>query len=289
MNEHVPIEMLARLAEGHADEPEAAEVREHLATCRACMAAYADAVRYRAAWIATPQEFHPERTATDGTTRDRRSTSQGFRQAALAAGMVIALGGVALLVGRGLLPKSDAEVVPTVIREALEAASANGLVLPGGEAAANLEVPVTRAGAPGRLRHLESQVEEEIRRYEAGDRSSDRTFLVVAGLLGLQELQAAQDYVEEGLERHPDDPRLLILAADIARRGSRLAQAEGHLRHALALEPKSRTASLDLALVLLDMERMDEARVRLGALSDGQSEIAARAREELDAMERAHP
>ena len=44
---HLEPEDLAVLAEGRVDTDELAGAREHLALCRICMTAYADAVRYR--------------------------------------------------------------------------------------------------------------------------------------------------------------------------------------------------------------------------------------------------
>jgi hypothetical protein len=38
-------------------EGEARTVRDHLAECRSCLAAYVDAVRYRAAWLIDPRAF----------------------------------------------------------------------------------------------------------------------------------------------------------------------------------------------------------------------------------------
>ncbi len=58
MNEkHLSEETLAAMAEGHGLGAEEQAAREHLARCRSCHAAYADAVRFRAQWLANPGRF----------------------------------------------------------------------------------------------------------------------------------------------------------------------------------------------------------------------------------------
>src|SRR5262245_46362235 len=60
VDEHIELSALAQLADGTLPEGEAQEAREHLGECRSCLAAYVDAVRYRAAWLADTQAFQLE-------------------------------------------------------------------------------------------------------------------------------------------------------------------------------------------------------------------------------------
>jgi putative zinc finger protein len=57
---HIELSTLAQCADGTLPEIEARTVREHLAECRSCLAAYVDAVRYRAAWLADSDAFRLE-------------------------------------------------------------------------------------------------------------------------------------------------------------------------------------------------------------------------------------
>src|SRR5262249_60568109 len=56
---HVSSEDIARLAEGTLPPEPAEVILAHLSRCRSCMAAYVEAVRYRAAWLAEPHAFKP--------------------------------------------------------------------------------------------------------------------------------------------------------------------------------------------------------------------------------------
>src|SRR5262249_10505830 len=70
---HIDLPVLAQCAEGALPEDAARSVRDHLAECRSCLAAYVDAVRYRAAWLADPQAFQLD--AEDRALLQRMSTA----------------------------------------------------------------------------------------------------------------------------------------------------------------------------------------------------------------------
>src|SRR5262249_20108791 len=63
MTTHVDLATLAELVDGTLPAAEVSRVRAHLGECRSCMAAYADAVRFRAAWLANPDAFRAEEEA----------------------------------------------------------------------------------------------------------------------------------------------------------------------------------------------------------------------------------
>ena len=58
-DDHLSPEEIARLAEGKAPAEATEALLGHLYRCRSCMAAYVEAVRYRAAWLAAPEAFKP--------------------------------------------------------------------------------------------------------------------------------------------------------------------------------------------------------------------------------------
>jgi tetratricopeptide (TPR) repeat protein len=288
-------EDLAALAEGRMAPAAAAPLERHLAECRSCMAAYTDAVRYRAGWLASPESFEPtpelvERGA--GMVRARRfpraavaEPGPGWRRLAIAgATLTVALG--LLFVARSDLPaRLGGPPLPQPIRLALEDLSGRGLVLPGGEAGAASTGPVLRSGQGPTDPALDAAVKEAKARYESGRWTRASVYPVAAGLHASGQMEAARDYVEQGLRSDPNDVRLLILRADIAYRASDMVRAEHCLRRALALRRDSPAAALDLGLVLADGNQREEAaRWFEQAADQGPPSIATRARRELAAL-----
>src|SRR5262249_59286493 len=101
LDDHVSAEDIARLAEGTLP-PETAEViLAHLSRCRSCMAAYVEAVRYRAAWLAEPDAFKPPPDVLErgralfrpetSVRRARARQALAARSPAAAASLVVAL------------------------------------------------------------------------------------------------------------------------------------------------------------------------------------------------------
>lgn len=260
------------------------------------MAAYTDAVRYRAGWLATPEAFEPtpgliERSLAIVGGRGpgrvplaRRGLS--WRRVAL-AGAALGLGLTVLIVVRSdLRTRAESPRLPSPIRLALEDLSGRGLVLPGGEAGAASAGPVLRSGVDQTGRELDAAVREAIARYEAGRRHGAHVYPVAAGLHCAGQTEAARNFVDEGLRSDSNDVRLLVLRADIAYRSSDLTLAERTLRKALAVQRESPAAALDLAIVLAELHRRDEAaRWFEESAKHGPAPIAARAQRELEALE----
>jgi len=284
---HLSPEDLAVLAEGADRDQAPRELLDHLARCRSCMAAYADVVRYRAGWLAFPKAF----TRAKGTVRGRRPGVHAPRalmqgRAALflaAAGFVVVfvLAG-AWLTGR-LAPRRPSDPIAALI----ERASAEGLVIPGGEAGASRQARTYRSG---------SVVDDEAGRalermraeHERAPREHRDVHTLVAGLLASGRVDLAGDYVEEGLARAPEDSRLLTLSAIVAHRTGNLSGAERRLRSALQASPGDATATLDLGIVLAEAGRTDEADSLLGEVirKVPDSPLADRSRRALSAMPR---
>lgn len=298
---------LSALVDGRLSALEAEPLRRHLAGCRSCMAAYADAVRYRAAWLATPQAFEPSRELVEagmavrakeparaGAAAPRslgRARPAGRRVAM--AGATLALAGATLALAAVVFYGVRAAAtwrapdppLPPPLRAALESVSGRGLVLPGGERGAAHRGPVLRAGPAAPRRSLEAAVRAEIERYERGRRDRATTYAVGAGLIALGQADAARDYVDEGLRRDPRDARLLVLRADLAYRASEMALAESCLRQSLRLRRDDPVATLDLGIVLAETGARDQAAMLLArAARRGAPPIAARATRELEAL-----
>jgi tetratricopeptide (TPR) repeat protein len=263
------------VAEGRADEAVAERVAAHLAECRSCMAAYADAVRYRSAWLAAPRAFTPSATMM----REGASVAEpGARRSRVHSQWLVPAVGIAVLVaavGFAVWRLQPSE--STVLRAALERESSRGLVLPGGERGADREPQVQRG--PAVDAELGAAVSHAAHRYEAGDRSAAVAYDVAAGYLLIRNLDAARDYAAEGLKAHPDDQSLAILAAVLAYRNSDLERAEGALRDVLRRSPNEPVATLDLAIVMGERGVHDEARALLEALiaHEPRSPLARRA------------
>lgn len=276
MSTHAEISTLAELADGTLPSEQAGDIRAHLAECRSCMAPYVDAVRYRAAWLADSDAFKPDRHVLELARMDRspereaaragvgsprsRAADRSFRwQPALAVAAVLMV--ALVLTGRGWFARSPSVgfALPPAVREATEWSSSRGLVLPGGERTADRVQPGLRSGQDVSSPALDREVRSSIADYERGPRRAVVGARLVASLLAVGEIDAARDYAREALEAHPDDVPLLVYAADAHYRSNDLASAEELLRRAVMRAPGDPIASLDLALVLRQQARDDEA------------------------------
>lgn len=281
--DHLGPEDLGLLAEGRLPPATREPAIRHLARCRACMAAYADAVRYRAAWLARPEEFLPADAppraapAAGAPGRFVRTTApRSSSWLALAAGVAVAL--VAWRGGwLGGSPRGDVRV-PAAIRAVLDRASTRDLILPG--ALPRAAGPRYRSGEPADDLDFRVVLGERMSAYERGDRGIENTYAVAAGQLAAGHLETARGLLREGLAAHPDAPRLRVLSAVLAYRENRLGDSEAQLIAARRLAPEDPVAAFDLALVLLESGRANEGRTMLERLlaSRPPAPIAERAR-----------
>jgi tetratricopeptide (TPR) repeat protein len=252
---HVPIEDLAMLAEGHPATP---EIVAHLSGCRTCMAAYADAVRYRGAWLAFPEQFGatpPPVEARDVRDPRKKSPFEIPAWFGATAMLAIAVGLFAL----GPWRPARSPVTPPAIQRLLVQASASGLVFPGGEAGAAGESPAYRAN-PRITEETGAALEAVRERVESGEKSIDPIYALAAGLIATGRIDLADDYVDEVRERAPQDARFIVLASMVSLQRGEPAQAESLLRHAKALAPRDATVALDLGLVLHETGGLSAAR-----------------------------
>jgi tetratricopeptide (TPR) repeat protein len=254
------------------------------------MAAYVDAVRYRAAWLADADAFRLEgdfrglaRASSGSAEAARSATPRGRSRRAFAVLVSAAL--LAAIVA-GLRPLGSAssmgfKLSPAVL-EASAQSSARGLVLPGAEAYADRVRPELRSGPSAGSLALDRELKAAIEVYERGSRDPAAGARVVAALLANGEIEAAGDYAREGLRLHPDAVPLLVFGADARYRANDLAGAEALLRRAADRAPRDPLVALDLGLVLRQLGRSDEARRALQRASGTHvAPLSARARREL--------
>ena len=287
---HIDPQDLAQYAEGTLPEEQARAIRDHLAECRSCMAAYVDAVRYRAAWLADSQSFRlddRDRDFIPGSATDQRPP-QGRTRRPAAWGRIALVGSVAVMVvigiqlmGRPGTPALGFRLDPATL-EATARSTARGLVLPGAQAHAADPSQDRRSGSDASSPELEAELRAAIQAYEAGSRDAMSSARVVAALLANGDVDAANDYGEEALRAHPDHVSLLVFVAAVKTRKNELPKAEQLLRHAIRQAPRDPLVALDLGLVLCQLGRGDESRKWLDrAAASNVPAVATRARREL--------
>ncbi len=287
---HADPSTLAQLAEGTLPEEEARALRAHLAECRSCLAAYADAVRYRAAWLANPDGFDLDDSdlemvrslEPDARSVRRRRTPRGSHSALAGALAVLAV----VLTWQGTRRESSQLHValdPATL-EATARASARGLVLPGAEPFANATPLERRAGPWGGSIDLDREIRTAVDRYERSPGDAEVAAQLLASLLANGEVESANEYAREALRAHPRAVPLLVFAAEARVRRGDLTGAEELLRRGADRAPHDPLLALDLGLVLRRLGRESDARVALQrAARASTAPIAARAKRELEA------
>lgn len=277
---HLSVEDLGVIAEGQAASPEAID---HLSRCRRCMAAYADAVRYRGAWLASPEDFRAQ-VSTKGSQTARAAIPRfPLEKGAWIGAAVLIVVGVSVAALQSRAPMRDHQRVPASIQALLEQESAVDLVFPGGEAGAAGQPPAYRADRPP-TEEAATSLENVRRRIEAGDRSPDGLYALSAGLIATGRLDLASDYLDEARRRRPQDHRFVVLAAIVAARRNEIVEAEHLLLQARHLEPRDPTVALNLGVVVERTQGLTAARPYLLEVIERapDSPLAPRARRMLD-------
>lgn len=289
MKRHLTAQEMAELVAGTITGERAATLRLHLAGCAGCAAAWAMAVRYRAAWLRRRRAWKPLSDVAAALARDSGPDPAPVRARAVLRRWVPAAGVAATIVVVGawvMFARSSAPTLgfqlPPAVRVGIESSSARELVLPGGERHADRPVTEMRSGGSPGSSGFARELDLLNSRYEAGDRSPDASARLVAALLAAGDLEAAGAYSREALRAHPRDARLLVLMADLKYRASDLAAAETYLRTASRIAPRDSIVGLDLALVLQERGNTREAREWFERVAaSGPAPLAERARQEL--------
>jgi tetratricopeptide (TPR) repeat protein len=260
---HLSREKIARFAGQCCPPAEAREIYAHLIGCRACSRAYAARVGTGSPWLRADSGA----AAFLRPLRWRRRRSLAL---ALAAGLAW-LG----------IPDSPSPFAPDpVLAGAVGRVSAAGFVLPGAERHGETETAVYRSGA------IPGNVADALVRAIAVSRERPRCTHAaawgVAGLLAADRLDEARIRAENAARRFPRDPRFPLLRAAVAYRESRLDEVERHLRASLAIEPRGLAARFDLALLLSETGRPEEAaEVARSIVADAPDTLPARRAEAL--------
>lgn len=294
---HLPWEKLALYAEGNG-RPDGEE-RRHLSRCRKCHAAYAEAVRYRAASLAEPEVFAlPAEIAEAGVAVAHGGHSAGGRhrrtvrrrllpRAALAGAALAAL----FLVLFPFLPGDESALDPALlhpIRLALAETSASGMILSGVERHGGAPRVAYRSGHPPEddealvhsLRTLNGL-------YAGNPEDADVATWLVAAYLATGQLENARDFVNESRKRFPSHAMLIGLEVSIAYRESDLDRAESLLRDALGSDGTDPALLFNLGLLLGERGEMEESRHLLERAADSGGTLAgARAQALLDSLHR---
>ncbi len=306
MNTHISTDQLAELLED-PDSSELREVRRHLDRCPACQALYRSVIdslqdldpatpipeSYLAGTVdsirsggstevgatsgsggSAGKEHSP---ATGGSPPPRRFPARVSVAVAAAAAVF-----VFVLVNRDSTPLPQA---PEALQAALSRSSSSGLVLPGGLAVAP-EEPVYRSGsADTSLMAVLAQMESNFDHSDS-PRLDDGTWLV-SGYLAADRLDQARSWLELLSEEHGEHAQLHVLAGILAYRENNLERAEEYFRLVEGSQPWGELARMDLALVLIENDKLDRAHQILQDLSRKAEspDIRSRARRELDRLD----
>jgi hypothetical protein len=269
------------------------------------MAAYVEAVRYRAAWLAEPEAFKPPKDVleraraavvpapVDPQASAHRPLGQAKTDRRLAAaGLLAAACLVAVLVLRPGAPRPGTRVpLPMPVAQALADRThlGSGLFLPGAESVRTQSAKHLRgraesgvAGEPGAL--VTSHVVDSLRDAYAlakGVRARTRAgYGLATALFARGETTAARDTVEDLLEQSPGDCACRALAAQLEFGRSPHA-AEQHLRSAIAAGCHDDITRIDLAIVEAAQGDSANARETLEQFEHRDDALGDRARREL--------
>ncbi|MEZ4648360.1 MAG: tetratricopeptide repeat protein [Candidatus Eisenbacteria bacterium] len=268
-----------------------AHTADHLADCHECAAALEEAVRIRASWLSgstrTPIEGELRSLALrqgEEWARTRRAELQAATAAAdptthspsllprilrwLALPGVVAAVGVWFLSRPPVGLEEPSYAPPEILRAAVADASRTGLILPGAEnTPANDAQYRSGSSISPALKGIldEDPLAAGSRGAGSGDGSNvgraaiDATIWNIAGELSVSRNRIARAELDSALHRHPDEPKLRTLLAIAQYRQNDLAGAERELRATLELDPGDAVARFDLAYVLFEAGRRDDA------------------------------
>jgi len=287
--DHVSSEEIARLAEGGLPPEGAESLLPHLARCRSCMAAYVEAVRYRAAWLADRHAFDPRdelreigRQVAGSTVSSRPRTPRRLLMATapVAAGVL-----VVLLLWQGPWRRSLGTVeLPRSIATALARQThlADGLFLPGAESVRAHPAEILRGGEPNTngFERLADSLGAEFRRATPRASRARAGYRYAAVLFITGRPQSANEVLDEVLAQEPGDCACQSLAAELDLATSP-ERAERHLREAVAHGCRDPLTRMNLAIVQRSLGDASSAARTFQRLAGRKDAIGERARAEL--------
>jgi tetratricopeptide repeat protein len=263
-SDHPAALTLASLARGELEDNERETCALHLAHCRRCMAIYAEFVEQA---LGEGQERVPPGWLDQALTipePGRGSAPPRPRPLKWAWGVaLLCIMGLALLVfTKAHRPESIPNALEAALLPGLRADSQGSLVY--GDNVAP-EPRGVRGNANGDA--SASNLERLLEIYRSHPSDAEVAYWVVSTYLATNQLRNADPFLREALERFPNDARFLNLAAILAYKENRLADAERNLRNAAAKE-RNATVLVNLAMVRRQQGDENEAEA---LLSEAQS------------------
>jgi hypothetical protein len=290
---------MARHLEGRLGEIERAVVVAHIRTCRDCFEVYRDAA-VEMGLVATSRESTEasEPAAADLVALGIRIAGHEnpggmgsswwnsawmprarwwlqWKTAGAAAAVLLVVAGAFWI--RSRQGVDAGRLTPELLRPievAVETYSRLGeFVLPGAEEGLNGTAPVYRSGHVAENDSLSASLQTLFEGLVLERRSAGAAYWYAAGNLALGKTSLAREWAQSGCERFPDDQRLAILHAAIAREEGETARAEELLRGVNGSVLSSElmpVARYDLAVVLLERGRASEAREILRAVRESE-------------------
>lgn len=283
---------IMRLLEGSLGEQHGERAKAHLRECGACFESYRDSAIVRGLWADDESVFAPTsemvetaarigaRPVPEGTAREvggqptPRPTGRPYRRWGLAAGAAVA----AIIVGLVWLPRGGngpgdgplfTATIVSPVRSAIETASARGpFVLPGGEGSLDRMSPVYRSAFVPVSDSLSFSFDRLRQSFQDGDASPDLVCLLIGGYVATGQKDAARDIADHSRLSGIADWRVAVLKALVAYMDGKHGESETLLRRVVASDPDNPVASINLAIVLSEEGRVDEALAILARVSE---------------------
>ena len=254
-NRHISPDLLAALTEPGAPTPDESVV-SHLAECRHCTAVWAEFVRARTKFSLRPDADMPSESLLEIAKGIPKASSTWWTKQRVAATLApIAAAIVFIFAWQSRRHELRPMITPDqkrAISERLRQDSYGGLLYKG-------DLPPRPRGTRGSEHDSEGANLEPFLSALAGvPPSAEDAWWFVADLLSANRRLDADTYLQQSLQRFPEDARFHNLAAIRAYKDSDLATAETELRTARAIEP-SASALFNLACVLQEQGRTAEA------------------------------
>lgn len=312
---HPSLDVLAGLAEGRLNAPEAEDTRRHVASCKRCLDDFIAAVAaslHEHDQTPTPDAAliaeGVQAASAPGIGGQRRRFAVRAKSAArrrlrfvVPAAGTIALAGLAtaLVLGRGARHAPDMAQLAGVSLEPLRGAvremsayAEGALVVPGGEGFADAAPSPALRSAGGTLPPVrEALAQLEDLEAKGGMFSPHLGYWLGVAYLAVGDQTTARIHLDQALRRYPDNLDLLLLDAVHANRVGELRQAERQLRRVLELHPRHRLAHVNLGLLLVrEPARRGEAVQVLNEVARGADDaLGARARRALEQLSSTAP
>ena len=167
------------------------------------------------------------------------------------------------------------------VRTAVETASGNGwIVYPGGQNNLNRSPAPIRAGISPTDSPLDESLESLYETFSTNKTHRDAAYWLITGYLAAGRIETAWDFAREAHGLYPHDAGMIALNALAAYVNGDYEGAEKLFREALELAPDDPVILVNFSLVLIDLNKPDEARSLLEMITDhhAATPIATRAR-----------